>query len=140
MSEIEDLYELALRDELGEIREGTDRVRDAVFHGEIAFALNVHCIIPDSPDKDGNIQYRLLIRDLNHDMTMYILTSLRDVITCEDEHTSIKRNGLGKELNALGIGHMSRWITKCKNGTYTLSIRNLSYHNCRIIAKILFEW
>lgn len=151
-SEMDLLYEKALEAELGDCRHTTDKVRHTVYSGDLAFALQLHCVKPDTPPKGrcdmGTIPYyRFHIIGLNHDMAMYILTNMKDVfpldicsINMSSGSYGSRRNGAMKELEALGIGHMGQWLTCCKDGTYTISIRHLLYKQCSSICKVLFAW
>lgn len=154
--DIDKLYEQALDRELGDSRKNTNKVRTAIYQGELAFALQVHCIKPDVPPSTYRIDpangentsyYKFQMIGLNHDMAMYVLTHLKDVFpisTCQNSMISTsygsRRNSARKELESLGISHMGQWITCCKDGTYTICIRHLSYSSCSKVCKALFEW
>lgn len=159
LDDIDKLYEQALAAEIGDSRQGTDKVRTAIYDGELGFALQVHCIKPDTPPiPSTNIYtksqpdeyvsyYKFTMTGLNHDMAMFILTNLKDVFpvtVCTDNMSSrsygSRRNAARKELEALGIAHMGQWITCCKDGTYTITIRHLQYKDCGNICKVLFSW
>lgn len=138
---IEDLYQQALESEIGEHRKDTDRIRTAVFEGEYAFYLQHKCVQTDTPsgrriDADRP-HFKIVIPSLSHDMCMRIITSMKDVYipggTC-------RRNRLYREMQALGLSHMGNWVTCHANGTYTISIRHLSYKDCSILCRMLFSW
>jgi hypothetical protein len=144
--EINKLYNDAIRSEVGD----TVRVRSTVYEGEIALTLMIQCVKIDIPPVGGDSSigwYRIQIVGLEHDMLMYILTSMKDVFTLDECQKNLpaqsygsSRSKIQKELNALGISHMGKWVTCRKNKTYTLSIRHLRYRQCQIICKILFSW
>lgn len=143
--DIEKLYEQALDHEIGDTRKITNRVRASVYEGEIAFALQMHCVKRDFPPpgkNDDSYYYRFTMTGLNHDMTMYILTNLRDAFPPGENITSTgsRRNAVRRELAALGIAHMGRWVTCCKDGTFTISMRHLTHEECVKLCKILFSY
>lgn len=143
---IEDLYQQMLEEEIGNYRGDTNRIRTAIYTGEYAFYLQHRCVKSDIPPYVHNDVYipyfKIEIPSLSHDMCMYILTSLKDVFTIESIHTygTSKHSRIYKELQAIGIAHMSRWITCHKDDTYTISIRHLVYKDCSTICRILFSW
>ena len=159
LDDIDKLYEQALETELGDSRQGTDKVRTAIYDGELGFSLQIHCIKPDTPpipttniymksQLDEDISYyKFTLTGLNHDMAMFILTNLKDVFpisictdSISDRSFGSRRNGARKELEALGISHMGQWLTCCKDNTYNICIRHLTYLSCSRICKVLFAW
>lgn len=147
--DINTLYEQALDATLGVERYETNRVRDTIYSGEIGFALQMHCIKPDvppthaHPDDTYMHYYKFTLIGLDHDTTMLILTSLRDVFPAPDTSSTLcasKRNDARKELEALGIPHMGQWLTCCRDKTYKICIRHLTYSVCSKICKVLFTW
>lgn len=150
IDDIERLYEQALEAEIGDSRKETNRVRTAIYNGGIAFALQVHCIKPDTPpiaSHNGELYYKCCITRLNHDMAMFILTNLKDVFpsnicaqNLSNKAFGSRRNAVSKELRALGISHMGQWITCCKDSTFNITIRHLRYQECMKLCKVLFAW
>lgn len=146
--DIENAYREALNMEIGKII--TNNPINTIYKDEQAFALQVHCVHQDYPPP-GNVTndkfYKIVIESLNHSTLMLILTSLRDILTLEyctkNMHAlsyGIKRNGLHKELQALSISYMGKWISCSKNNTYSLSIRYIPYKLCTKICRVLFSW
>lgn len=163
--QIEDLYARALCQQLGidiggnssQHEASTSRVRETPYKGDLAFALSVHCITPDVPPpgtqnfKHTNSCvercYQIKIIGLDHDTAMLLLTSMKDAFPLDvcmkvmSPHSfGTKRGKSSKELTALGIPHMGKWITANRNGTYTIHIRHIVSKQMRRISKILFEW
>lgn len=141
-NDIESLYSNAIQQELTTITSTKTIIPTSIYEGEHAFRMFIHCIKSDigpSGDKSGKIYYRLKIVNLDHDTLMVILTSLKDIFPSENKVSS-KRSRLSKELNALSLGHLSKWITNLKNGFYTLDIRHIPYNKITTLVRILFGW
>jgi hypothetical protein len=147
-NEIENAYREALKMEIGNLN--TNSIRSSIYRDEQAFALQVHCIRQDYPPPNtvsNERYYKIEIKGLSHGTLMLILTSLRDILTLEycAQHMHIlsygtKKSIISKELSALGVSHMGKWITHSKDNTYTLTIRYITYKICSTISKILFQW
>lgn len=149
MSYEDSLYNDLLAREIGDIASVTQEVKQSIYEGEQAFALMMYCIKPDTPpppsanihNGDGSSYfYKIKIANLDHDMLMLILTSIRDIFPVESPSVEGSRSRLRQELQTLGISHMQRWITTHKDRSYTLEIRYLSSLKMRTLCKILFSW
>lgn len=144
LKEMETLYQEALKKELGELLEPPKILRRAIYEGEIAFALQVHCIKPDSSPcsihSDHSRYYKFVLTGLSHDMMVLILMNLKDIFPPTSMNSDTRRSSIRKELESCGIGYMCNWITCCRNHTYTITIRHMNHDQCTQLSKVLFSW
>lgn len=151
---IDDYYAEALSREIGEHIEITNKIPNSVYKGELGYAMMTSCVTRDTPpssflheyvieddENKYNFFYKIKITQIEHDLLMLILTSINSIMPIT-EFSKVpigpKRSRIQKELTAMGIGHMGKWITCNKDKTYTLEIRYLTYKQSSMISKSIF--
>lgn len=150
-AEIDKYYAELLGRELGDQISAIAKIPESVYSGELAFAMMMYCINRDTPpqgisDYDENKHrffYKIKITQIDRDKLMLILTSINSVLPLSDFQYipfGTKKSNVQKELSALSIGHMGKWVTSNKDKTYTLEIKHLTYKQSTIISRILFNW
>lgn len=132
---MEDLYEQEIAHLLSHLTEATNNAPSSMYTGEHALRLMLHCV---SADGDG---YRLRMKNLHHDTLMVVISFIRDAFPIPDSYVE-KKGPIGKELSAIGLPHMSQYVTCHKTDpiTYTLDIKSMSMDQCTFIIRALFAW
>lgn len=151
---IDDYYAEALSREIGEHIQITNKIPDSIYNGELGYAMMTSCVTRDTPpssllheyvieddDNKYNFFYKIKITQIEHDLLMLILTSINSIIPINEFNKvpiGPKKTRIQKELTAMGIGHMGKWITSNKDKTYTLEIRYLTYKQSSLLSKLIF--
>lgn len=132
---MDELYEQQLALMMNPIIEAAKEAPTSMYQGEHALRLKIQCI---RIYEDG---YRLLMRHLYRDTLMVILSYIRDTFPREGE---VKKRSISvmKELDAIGLPHMAKYITchKTEPPTFTLDIKDMTYGQCSFVMRALFSW
>lgn len=132
---MDELYEQQLALMMNPIIEAINEAPTSMYHGEHALRLKIQCI------RIYGDKYRLLMRSLYRDTLMVVLSYIRDIFPREGE---VKRRMISvmKELDAIGLPHMAKYITchKTEPPTFTLDIKDMTYDQCTFVMRALFSW